>query len=79
MKQWDEFKIEKLLAKFKCTEKEKVFKVKSYWQQKNLMGFAKFMLFLDPWNYVPIPSKLCTSSHSLDPPPSPLFKGGSKF
>ena len=35
MKQWDQFKIEKLLAKFKCIEKEKVFKVKSYWRQKN--------------------------------------------
>ena len=34
MKQRDEIKIGKLLAKFKCNEKEKVFKTKQYWREK---------------------------------------------
>ena len=34
MKQRDEITIGKLLAKFKCSEDEKVFKAKQYWREK---------------------------------------------
>ena len=61
MKQGDEIKIGHLLAKFKCSENEKVFKVKEekILAGKNLMDFAKFTLF-----YIcetMLPSKSCTS------------------
>ena len=49
MKQRDEIKIGKLLAKFKCTEKEKVFKVKQHWLEKAEQIFKIYAL-IHPWN-----------------------------
>ena len=47
MKQRDKIKIGKLLAKFKCSENEKVFKAKQekIFVGKNLTDFGKYMLF----------------------------------
>ena len=62
MKQGDESKIEKLLAKFKCSENEKVFEAK---QEKNIGGkkfngfCTKFMRFYT--RQIKFPWKLCTS------------------
>ena len=61
MKQRDEIKIGKFLAKFKCSENEKVFKAKQekILAGKNLTDFAKLMLFYI--RQFTFPSKLCTS------------------
>ena len=47
MKQRYEIKIRNLLAKFKCSENEKVFKAKQekIFVGKNLTDFGKYMLF----------------------------------
>ena len=63
MRQWDEIKIGKLLAKFKFTESEKAFEAnqEKILAGKNLTDFAKCMLFyirqispvkLHPSNYI---------------------------
>ena len=63
MRQWDEIKIGKLLAKFKFTENEKAFEAdqEKILAGKNLTDFAKCMLFyirqispvkLHPSNYI---------------------------
>ena len=61
MKQRDKIKIGKLLAKFKCSENEKVFKAKQekILAEKNLTDFGKFMLFYI--RQITFPSKSCTS------------------
>ena len=61
MKQQDEIKIGNLLAKFKCSENEKVFKSKQekIFVGKNLTDFGKYILFYI--HQITFPSKLCTS------------------
>ena len=61
MKQRDKIKIGKLLAKFKCSENENVFKAKQekILAEKNLTDFGKFMLFYI--RQITFPSKSCTS------------------
>ena len=61
MRQHHDIKIAKLLAKFKCSENEKIFKAKQekMLAGKNLTDFGKFMFFYI--RQIAFPSKVCTS------------------
>ena len=61
MKQRDEIKIGKFLAKFKCSENEKVFKAKQekILAEKNFTDFVKFVLFYI--REIKFPLRSCTS------------------